>query len=295
VHYAEKPHQIIIIMKTTISILVLFFFSFVKTYSQDSLTTGITFTTQEELDNFKLNYPNCTHIGGNVNINYGANITNLNGLDSVTTINGSLLIVDNNLLATLTGLESLTTINGGLGIVSNDLLTDMTGLRNVNSISGNLTIGWNHKLRSLSGLENINAVSIQNLYVYYNDSLRTCEIESVCTYLKNIIGVAAIDNNSIGCNSINEVNHACETIGVSDRKYSNEITLFPNPAQNLFFVLSPENWNISETKIYDNVGKLVKSINGQTKQIDISTLQKGIYIVELFSDKVRIRKKLIIN
>lgn len=282
-------------MKISISILVLFLFSFSKTYAQDSLTTGITFTTQEELDNFKLNYPNCTYIGGNVNIIYGANIINLNGLDSLTTINGTLLIVDNNLLTTLTGLDRLTTINGGLGIVSNDLLTDITSLKNVNSISGNLTVGWNHKLRSLTGLESINAETIQNLYIYYNDSLKTCEIESICTYLKNIIGVVSIHNNSLGCNSNIEVNHACETIGVSDRNSSNEFAIFPNPAQNAFFVLTPDNWNITETKIYDNVGRIVKSINGQNKQISISTLQKGVYIVELFSDQMRIRKKLIVN
>ena len=41
------------------------------------LPEGITFTTQEQIDNFQINYPGCTEIEGNVMI-YGLEIDNIN-------------------------------------------------------------------------------------------------------------------------------------------------------------------------------------------------------------------------
>ena len=70
------------------------------------LPEGITFTTQEEIDNFQVNYPNCTEIAGHVTIN-GEDITNLNGLDQVTSIGGSLRINYNSMLTSLEGLDQL--------------------------------------------------------------------------------------------------------------------------------------------------------------------------------------------
>ena len=46
-------------------------------FAQGCLPEGITFTTQEQIDSFAINYPGCTEIEGFVDIN-GNNITNLN-------------------------------------------------------------------------------------------------------------------------------------------------------------------------------------------------------------------------
>lgn len=54
-------------------------------YSQPCLPEGITFNTQEQIDNFQINYPNCTEIEGGVLIE-GTDITNLNGLSVITSI-----------------------------------------------------------------------------------------------------------------------------------------------------------------------------------------------------------------
>ena len=37
-------------------------------FSQGCLPEGITFTTQEQIDNFQTNYPGCTEIEGNIEI-----------------------------------------------------------------------------------------------------------------------------------------------------------------------------------------------------------------------------------
>jgi len=128
------------------------------------LPEGITFTTQEEIDNFQTNYPYCTEIEGDVEID-GGNITNLNGLNALSNINGDLLIGrvnqpfgGNDNLTNLVGLGTLNSIGGDLWISSNEALTSLTGLENLTSIGGHLIVIWNDKLINLTGLENLSSI-----------------------------------------------------------------------------------------------------------------------------------------
>ena len=65
--------------------IVLALFAFVFVSAQGCLPEGITFTTQEEIDNFQVNYPGCTQIGGDVTIGSDwwspSNIVSLEGLN----------------------------------------------------------------------------------------------------------------------------------------------------------------------------------------------------------------------
>ena len=58
------------------------------------LPQGITFSTQEEIDNFQANYPGCTEIEGDVIIS-GDDITTLDGLNILTAFLGDLSVVGN--------------------------------------------------------------------------------------------------------------------------------------------------------------------------------------------------------
>ena len=53
--------------------------------AQPCLPEGIIFTTQEQIDNFQTNHPNCTEIEGGIQIT-GNDITNLDGLNVITAI-----------------------------------------------------------------------------------------------------------------------------------------------------------------------------------------------------------------
>lgn len=64
-----------------LSFLLLIFCS--SLFSQPCLPEGITFSTQEQIDNFQEDYPGCTVIEGGVLIE-GTDITNLDGLDVIT-------------------------------------------------------------------------------------------------------------------------------------------------------------------------------------------------------------------
>jgi hypothetical protein len=126
-------------------------------YSQPCLPEGISFFTQEEIDNFQSNYPGCTEIEGDVWIN-GYNITNLTGLSILNAIYGDLNISGIQSLTSLTGLDNLNSIGGNLFIVNNNALTSLTGLENLNTIEGNLHIDQNDALTCFTGLENLDSI-----------------------------------------------------------------------------------------------------------------------------------------
>ncbi len=69
-----------------------------------------------------------------------------------------------------------------------------------------------------------------------------------------------------------------------------EIT--PNPAKNNFNIIS--NLNIKKVKIFSILGKLIYSEN-YTNQIDISKLEKGLYLVNIDTENGTIVKKMIKN
>jgi hypothetical protein len=165
------------------------------TNAQGCLPEGITFTTQEQIDNFQTNYPGCVEIEGSVLIS-GNNITNLNGLNvlssvggdfyiwynynltsltglaGVTYIGGELSIILNEALSAITGLEGLTSIGGAFEITGNGALTSLTVLEGLNSVGGDLVIRINYALNSLTGLEGLSSIG-GNLYISDNLALTT--------------------------------------------------------------------------------------------------------------------------
>ena len=78
-------------MKKLLILLVFAFATQSNLFSQSCLPDGITFNTQEQIDNFQADYPGCTEIEGIIEIE-GADITNLNGLSSLTNFGDMLYI-----------------------------------------------------------------------------------------------------------------------------------------------------------------------------------------------------------
>ncbi|NQU34495.1 MAG: T9SS type A sorting domain-containing protein [Bacteroidetes bacterium] len=121
------------------------------------LEDGFRFNTQELIDDFHINHPNCSEIGGDVIIE-GVGIKNLLGLSPLTTIKGSFDIYGNVSIDSLTGLNNITTIEGGLGIYTAGGITDLSGLSSLVSVGENLGILSTEHLSSLTGLENLVSV-----------------------------------------------------------------------------------------------------------------------------------------
>ncbi len=138
--------------------------------TQSCLPEGIEFTSQEQIDNFQIDNPNCTEIEGNVTIGKwpDSNIKNLNGLSAITSIGGRLTIHDTDSLLNLSGLDSIDSIGDGLFLYGNHFLQNLTGLNNVTSINGWILLEFNESLESLSGLEGL--TSVDELFVGASDS-----------------------------------------------------------------------------------------------------------------------------
>src|SRR5690606_16128662 len=88
---------------------------------------NVSLTSQEQIDTFATNYPNCTEVSGNLTIQ-GAN--NLTPLSNLTSVGGYLNIYNNLSLTSLNGLSNLTSVGGNLDIYDNLSLTNLDGLSN---------------------------------------------------------------------------------------------------------------------------------------------------------------------
>ena len=125
--------------------------------AQPCITNGITFTTQSQIDDFPTQYPNCTEIQGNLEIDGGANITNLNGLSNIIKIDGNIEVYDNTNLTSFVGLEQLEIITGDFDVINNGLI-NFTGLNNLNEVKGFVWIDSHTALENFEGLNNLTEV-----------------------------------------------------------------------------------------------------------------------------------------
>jgi hypothetical protein len=195
-------------MKKFILTLLLMAFSGVFVIAQGCLPDGISFTTQAQIDNFQINYPNCTEIEGLlVILDEAGEINNLNGLIVLTAIYDDLIIGQNSLtsfagldslkfvggdvlisfspnLTSFAGLGALTETGGGLAILQNEGLTSLTGLNALASVGGEVDISFNNSLTNLTGLENLTSMP-ENLLIRGNNALTSL------TGLNNLNSVGA--------------------------------------------------------------------------------------------------------
>jgi len=126
--YPEENTGVIVLINTAYSdcnqIVDLLFDYASDSISCSCLPEGITFSTQAQIDNFQTNYPGCTEIEGNVTI-HGNDITNLNGLNVLTSIGGYLDISGNGALTSLSGLDNIEAASiTNLTITNNSSLSD---------------------------------------------------------------------------------------------------------------------------------------------------------------------------
>lgn len=230
-------------------------------------------------------------------------VDSLNGLSNITSISGDLIIFKTFELTTLDGFDSLNSVGGDLYIGGYDIwphygepnshLEDITALMNLNQIGKDLIIKYNPKLSGLTGLDSIVFQPINNIEIGENEMLSVCSVKSLCDCLAGNCDIDIYFNAS-GCNSAEEVEEAC-LVSVPDFDIERELIVYPNPAKDNIFILNGSEAIIDEIVIYNNLGQEVFYTTEKPDKIDISKLAQGIFIVELKTDKLKIRKKLIIK
>ena len=236
---------------------------------------------------------NIVTIGQNLRITNNDVLANINALSSLTSVGENLRIYMNSELTSLSGLENLTTVGDNLRITNNSAITSLSALFQLTSINGELVIENNDALESLEGIDNIDSETITDVAIRNNLLLSTCEVQSVCNYLATPNGDISIHDNTIGCNSNEEVIEACVE-GVEETTRP-EITIYPNPARDELTITNEHDIIVNEIVIYNAMGQKVMSVRQATNTIDVSILTKGMYVIEIVSNKFTVRKKLILK
>ncbi len=78
-------------MKKYTFLFITFFISLNGLFAQFCIPTIINFNSQSAIDDFPIDYPDCTEILGSITIQ-GNDINNLNGLNQLISINGDLTV-----------------------------------------------------------------------------------------------------------------------------------------------------------------------------------------------------------
>ena len=226
-------------------------------------------------------FNNLSSIGGWLDIEYNSLLENLDGLENLTSIEGHLYISENDNLTDLNGLINITSIEGDLFIMGLTNLTDLNGLNNLSSIGDVLGIVENDGLIDLNGLNNLTSIG-GSIDISYNISLSECEIQSICAYLENPNGNVYISDNATGCNSVAEVEDACNLVGIDEINLFSSVSIYPNPNTGLINIDLGSLTDVS-IKVLNVSGQLIyykENINSPIYQFELDAAP-GIYILEL--------------
>ena len=113
-------------------------------------------------------------VEGDLRISKTQTLQSLTGLDRVTSISGTLTISRNPMLRSLAGLEGLVFVGDRLSISTNDNLQSLAGLKNLEHVDGSLTFASNKKLPSLIGLERLTTLG-GGLKLWWNRELQNLD------------------------------------------------------------------------------------------------------------------------
>jgi len=141
--------------KKTLHILFCMY-CFLAAQGQSCFLGGITFSTQEQIDNFPIDNPNCIEIG-RILIT-GTDINNLEPLSQLEQVQGSLIIKDCPALLDVVWGNQIILIRDSLVIENNLNLITIDGFNSITNLE-NLYIGFNPLLMEIDGFESLESVS----------------------------------------------------------------------------------------------------------------------------------------
>ncbi len=172
-----------------------------------------------------------THIGGTLYFNNCHNLQSLTGIGGVTSVE-QLIIAQCSGLPNLIGLEGIKTVSVSLSIDGNNGLTSLQGLSGLTNVSS-LLVRNNGSLTSLSGLGGPSGQTTIGYFVGIidNGSLTTCAVASLCDRLVTPTAYDEIRGNATGCNSVAEIQTACNTCTKSTYYKDTDGDGYGNPSQ----------------------------------------------------------------
>jgi hypothetical protein len=149
-------------------------------------------TSQSDIDSFKITYPGCTDLKGDLHIS-GTGITSLSGLSEITSVQGGVEFDSCKVLPGLSGLGNLGHC-GWLSVEEAESLKDLTGLEGLNTIDEGIWLARNTSLKSLSGLDNVTSIG-GSLNLSSNPALTSLEALNKVASIEGFLALYA--NNSL--------------------------------------------------------------------------------------------------
>lgn len=86
--------------------------------------------------------------------------------------------------------------------------------------------------------------------------------------------------------------HTTNTASIS-QEFIKNFNIYPNPIKNILSINSINNIKIEKLSIYTYLGKNVININNPKKEINLNSLENGIYILKLQAENKVFTTKLI--
>jgi hypothetical protein len=144
----------------------------VQSWAVDCTPANIELSSQADVDNFQANHGPCDRVTGLLTID-GAEIENVNGLSSLTSVGDGLRFLFATSLNNVDGLSSLSSINGYLFFTDSDSLTQVDGLTNLVTVGGGVHFAFNDALTNLNGLSALDTAG--SLILEFNTALQNVD------------------------------------------------------------------------------------------------------------------------
>lgn len=80
-----------------------------------------------------------------------------------------------------------------------------------------------------------------------------------------------------------EIDAECESLGIEDQNFINNITIYPNPARDILNIELANATTIQKVEILSITGQILKSFGSYNENLDISSLPKGLYFAKIYS------------
>ena len=268
-------------MKRLIAFLLFVFILNIENNFSQCGALGIELKSQKDVDEFPINYPGCHRILGDLLIE-NTDITNLDSLYVIDTIDYYLSLTNNYQLENIRGLRNLKYVQD-FYLVNDTSLHSLQGLENLQHVSNSLGILNLNKIINLQGL----------------DSMKYCRQFSIgfCENLYNLSGIDNVEN--ISSIQIFSNNNLYNLDGLSQKfTYLDNFYIIKNPKlkqltnlENLNFI-----WilSIEENQILDNLNGLDSVTEFAYLQISQNPSLESISALQKVN-RIRVQTSLIDN
>lgn len=253
--------------------------------------------------------------GGLIRVANSPNISSLSPLSNY--LGGTVIIEGTNGFLNLTGFENITNID-----VIKLLNTNLNSINQIviDTVIGEVVIENNPDITSVSVFNTLETIQRPNGQPIFNISgnnqlLTLNGFENLITIDGGIVGQFKVENNGI-LNDFCALNNLF-TNGTFDSTYSvfgnaynptqqdiingnctlsiesfnlTTINLYPNPVNNILHINTTE--EIQNVTLYDVLGK-EQFITFSNNSIDVSTVSKGIYFLQIQTAQAKVTKKII--